>query len=63
MSLDLRLYLVTDPGMGGARPLEYVVAHAVEGGVTVVQLRDKAAGPASIAAGRTRYNRLNPSTA
>lgn len=41
--LDLRLYLVTDPVLGGGRPLVELVAAAVRGGVTAVQLRDKSA--------------------
>jgi len=40
---DPSLYLVTDPGLGRGRPLAEVVAQAVRGGVTLVQLRDKAA--------------------
>lgn len=40
MNVDLRLYLVTDPG---AERLEDVVAAAVRGGVTCVQVRDKQA--------------------
>jgi thiamine-phosphate pyrophosphorylase len=39
----LRLMLVTDPDMAGDRPLEAIVAAAVRGGVTAVQLRDKTA--------------------
>ena len=39
--LDLRLYLVTDPRLGGTRPLVETVLAAVRGGVTLVQLRDK----------------------
>ncbi len=35
------LYLVTDRGLAGSRPLPDVVAAAVRGGVTVVQLREK----------------------
>jgi thiamine-phosphate pyrophosphorylase len=38
MSLDLRLYLVTDPSHAD---LESIVLAAVEGGVTCVQVRDK----------------------
>jgi thiamine-phosphate pyrophosphorylase len=41
--LDLRLYLVTDPWLLRDRSLVGVVAAAVEGGVTCVQLRDKIA--------------------
>lgn len=39
--LDPTLYLVTDPDLGRGRPLEDIVIAAVEGGVTLVQLRDK----------------------
>lgn len=35
------LYLVTDRGLCGARPVEEVVLLAVKGGVSVVQLREK----------------------
>lgn len=38
---DLSLYLVTDRGYIGERKLANVVREAVEGGVTVVQLREK----------------------
>lgn len=41
--LDPTLYLVTDPDLGGGRGLIDVVAGAVRGGVTLVQLRDKRA--------------------
>jgi thiamine-phosphate pyrophosphorylase len=41
--LDPTLYLVTDPALAGGRPLVDVVAAAVQGGVTLVQLRDKQA--------------------
>jgi thiamine-phosphate pyrophosphorylase len=37
----LRLYLVTDQSIAGARTLADVVAAAVQGGVTCVQLREK----------------------
>lgn len=40
-SLDLGLYLVTDRGLCLGRPLADVVAQAVAGGVSVVQLREK----------------------
>jgi thiamine-phosphate pyrophosphorylase len=39
--LDPTLYLVTDPDLAGDRRLPDVVAAAVRGGVTLVQLRDK----------------------
>lgn len=38
---DWRLYLVTDRELARGRPLENVVAAAVRGGVTAVQLREK----------------------
>ena len=38
---DLSLYLVTDRGLSMGRSLEEVVAEAVKGGVTIVQLREK----------------------
>ena len=42
MSLG-ELYLVTDRTLSGERPLEEVVARAVRGGVSIVQLREKEA--------------------
>lgn len=47
MTPDVRLYLVT--GDTGGRPLTDVVRAAVDGGVTLVQLRDKDADPAALA--------------
>ena len=41
--LDPTLYLVTDPHLGGGRALLDLVAAAVQGGVSLVQLRDKLA--------------------
>ena len=41
---DLALYLVTDRGLSMGRDLETVVLQAVEGGVTLVQLREKDIG-------------------
>lgn len=38
---DLRLYLVTDRSLALGRSLECVVEEAVQGGVTMVQLREK----------------------
>jgi thiamine-phosphate pyrophosphorylase len=43
LQLDPTLYLVTDPHLAGQRRLLDVVAAAVQGGVTLVQLRDKEA--------------------
>ena len=42
-ALDLSLYLVTDRGFLQGRSLERVVLAAVEGGVSIVQLREKEA--------------------
>jgi thiamine-phosphate pyrophosphorylase len=39
--VDWSLYLVTDRALALGRPIEWVVAEAVAGGVTVVQLREK----------------------
>lgn len=41
--IDYSLYLVTDRGLSGRRPLTDIVAAAVHGGVTCVQLREKTA--------------------
>ncbi len=41
---DWTLYLVTDRRLAGARPLPDLVAAAVRGGVTAVQLREKECG-------------------
>jgi thiamine-phosphate pyrophosphorylase len=38
---DLSLYVITDREMAGNRPLEEVVKAALEGGATVIQLREK----------------------
>ncbi len=43
-AFDPTLYLVTDPELARGRPLVEVVAAAVQGGVTLVQLRDQSAG-------------------
>jgi hydroxymethylpyrimidine kinase/phosphomethylpyrimidine kinase/thiamine-phosphate diphosphorylase len=45
---DLSVYLVTDAALCGPRGVAAVVAEAVAGGVTVVQLRDKAASDADL---------------
>ncbi len=58
---DLSLYLVTDPEMTARRGLHETVAAAVEGGVTMVQLRHKD-GPARlmVEAGRALRALLAP---
>lgn len=48
MSVDLSLYLVTDPALCGARGVVATVQEAIRGGVRVVQLRDKTATDAEI---------------
>ncbi|RNE49123.1 thiamine phosphate synthase [Corynebacterium alimapuense] len=49
MSVDWSLYLVTDPHLGGGPDqVVEVVSRALEGGVTVVQLRDKFACDAEV---------------
>jgi thiamine-phosphate pyrophosphorylase len=47
---DPRLILVTDPVLPGRRPLREIVAAAVRGGVTAVQLRDKSADDGTLLA-------------
>jgi thiamine-phosphate pyrophosphorylase len=42
--IDFGLYLVTDRVLSGGRPLEQIVRESAEGGVTVVQLREKDSG-------------------
>jgi thiamine-phosphate pyrophosphorylase len=44
MSIDFRLYLVTDRKQSGGRPLVEAVKAALEGGVRAVQLREKDLG-------------------
>ncbi|MRT92747.1 thiamine phosphate synthase [Ancylomarina sp. 16SWW S1-10-2] len=39
--IDLSLYLVTDRDLTQDRPIEEIVKEAVEGGVTIVQIREK----------------------
>ena len=48
MNADLSLYLVTDPELCGARGVVETVRQAVDGGVRMVQLRDKSATDAEI---------------
>lgn len=49
-AFDLTLYLVAGPADVGARALADVVAAGVEGGVTLVQLRDKTLSDADLTA-------------
>ncbi|WP_435745900.1 bifunctional hydroxymethylpyrimidine kinase/phosphomethylpyrimidine kinase [Microbacterium sp. PMB16] len=46
MNADYSLYLVTDPGLCGDRGVVETVRRAVDGGVRIVQLRDKSASDA-----------------
>jgi thiamine-phosphate pyrophosphorylase len=58
---DWRLYLVTDRDLACGRPLEGVVAAAVHGGVTAVQLREKSCCTREfIELGRTLKTLLGP---
>jgi len=41
MKFDLSLYLVTDSSLSKGRTIEWIVAEAVKGGITMVQLREK----------------------
>lgn len=60
MPVDYRLYLVTDgsPAILGDRRLEDVVKSALDGGVTVVQYRDKTSETKSMTANATALGRL-----
>jgi hydroxymethylpyrimidine kinase/phosphomethylpyrimidine kinase/thiamine-phosphate diphosphorylase len=49
-ALDLSVYLVTDPALCGERGVPAVVAAAVAGGATAVQIRDKHASAADLLA-------------
>jgi len=49
MIADLSVYLVTDPGLCGERGVVETVRQAVDGGVRIVQLRDKTASDAEVA--------------
>ncbi|MFA5056829.1 MAG: thiamine phosphate synthase [Opitutaceae bacterium] len=58
---DLSLYLITDPEMTARRGLVETVAAAIEGGVTMVQLRHKDGSlPAMVEAGRALMALLAP---
>jgi thiamine-phosphate pyrophosphorylase len=58
---DPTLYLVTDPELARGRRLADIVAAAVRGGVTLVQLRDKhAAGRALLETARALRSVLDP---
>lgn len=58
MIADLSLYLVTDPALCGERGVVDTVRHAVDGGVRVVQLRDKQATDAEITAQLIELSRV-----
>ena len=59
--IDLHLYLVTDDTLARGRPLTDLVARAVAGGVTCVQLRAKqASSRAMLAQARALLARLRP---
>jgi thiamine-phosphate pyrophosphorylase len=42
MRFDPSLYVITDSRIGGGRPTEDIVAAAIRGGATMIQLREKA---------------------
>ncbi|UXZ53702.1 thiamine phosphate synthase [Halomonas sp. 7T] len=58
MSFDLSLYLVTDAKLCAPFGLEATIAAAVQGGVTIVQLRDKHASDAQMIAQAKRLKTL-----
>lgn len=55
---DWSLYLVTDRALCGSRPLEMVVAAAIRGGVTVVQVREKELSTRAFIAVATRIREV-----
>lgn len=60
-AFDLGVYLVTDPGLCGERGVLETVLAAVQGGATMVQLRDKTASDDQlIALGRALKTALAP---
>ncbi len=60
-AFDLTLYLVVGSDVTQGRPLDAVVAAAVRGGATLVQLREKALGDAELVeAARALKGRLAP---
>ena len=60
-AFDLTLYLVVGSDVTRGRPLDEVVAAAVRGGATLVQLREKALGDAELVeAARALKGRLAP---
>lgn len=58
MIADLSVYLVTDPALCGARGVVETVRRAVEGGVRIVQLRDKDASDAETTAQLIELSRV-----
>ena len=58
MIADLSLYLVTDPALCGDRGVVETVRRAVDGGVRIVQLRDKTATDAETAAQLIELSRV-----
>nr|WP_201470199.1 bifunctional hydroxymethylpyrimidine kinase/phosphomethylpyrimidine kinase [Microbacterium hydrocarbonoxydans] len=58
MIADLSLYLVTDPELCGARGVVETVRRAVDGGVRIVQLRDKTATDAETTAQLVELSRV-----
>ena len=58
---DLSVYFIVDPSLCGGRDIAEVVALAVKGGATMIQLRNKTADADEIAAqGRALLNVLRP---
>lgn len=58
MPLDLSLYLVTDAQLCAEKGLERTVEEAVDGGVSIVQLRDKQASDAALLGQAKRLKRI-----
>lgn len=56
--LDLRLIVITDADLAAPRPLDDVVAEALDAGAPAIQLRDKDALPADLYAQALRYREM-----
>jgi thiamine-phosphate pyrophosphorylase len=56
--IDYSLYLVTDRFLAGGRSLEEIVRKGIDGGVTVVQFREKTAGTRHFLDQALRFKRI-----
>ena len=57
-ALDLRLYVVIDPAVAGARSVVEIARQAIAGGATMLQLRDKLSPDRDVLAAATAVSQL-----